>query len=127
MEEKETKIIKERVKSAETAKIERVEEEIADELMPLKSQLGAIQATLNQLESSGQQSMGSTLGQNQQQPKKLLQQMEQFSSQAQQQQQKTFQQLQQTIHQTTQMLGNVEQSLQSFNMLNQITQQINQS
>ena len=130
--EKETKVIKEKVKSEKTAKIERVaaakvEEEIGEELMPLKSQLGAIQTALNQLESSGQQNMNSSLGQSQQQPNQLLQQMQQFSSQAQQQQQKTFQQLQQTIHQTAQMLGNVEQSLQSFNMLNQITQQINQT
>ena len=66
--EKETKIIKERVKSAENAKIERVvsakvDEEIGEELMPLKSQLGAIQTALNQLESSGQQNMNSQQGQ----------------------------------------------------------------
>ena len=64
--EKETKVIKERVKTAENAaKIERVaaakvEEEIGEELMPLKSQLSAIQTTLNQLESSRQQNMNSS-------------------------------------------------------------------
>jgi hypothetical protein len=132
--EKETKIIKERVKSAETAQIKKVaaakaEEEIAEELVPLKDQLKEIQSTLSNLGTNGQQqnNMNSSTGQNQQQPNQLLQQMQDFSSQARQQQQKTFQQLQQSVHQTAQMLTNVEQSLQSINMLNQITQQINQS
>ena len=54
----------------------KVHEEIGDELMPLKSQLGAIQTALNQLESSGQQNMNSPQGQDQsQQPNQLLQQM----------------------------------------------------
>jgi hypothetical protein len=129
----ETKVIKEKVNTeTATAKIERVaaakvHEEIGEELTPLKRQLSNIQSALNELETSGQQNMNSSIGQNQQQPNQLLQQMQDFSSQAQQQQQKTFQQLQQTIHQTAQMLGNVEKSLQSFNMLDQITQQINQS
>ena len=127
--EKETEAIKERVKSSEAAKIaaNKVEEEIGEELTPLKSQLREIQSALNQLESSGQENMNFSMGQNQQQPNDLLKQMEQFSSQAQQQQENTFQQLQKTIHQTTQMLSNVEHSLQSFNMLNQISHQINQS
>ena len=130
--EKETEVIKEKVKSAEKGKMEKVaskvEVEVGEELTPLTSQLGAIQTVLNQLEQRGQQNMNfSSSGQSQQQPNQLLKQMEQFSSQAQQQQHKTFQQLQQTIHQTTQMLSNVEQSLQSINMLNQITQQINQT
>ena len=127
-------MIKEKVNTeTSAAKIERVaaakvHEEIGEELTPLKRQLSVIQSALNELETSGQQNMNSSIGQNQQQqPNQLLQQMQDFSSQAQQQQQKTFQQLQQTIHQTAQMLGNVEQSLQSINMLNQITQQINQS
>src|SRR3954454_8449510 len=99
---KETKVITERVKSAENAKIERVaaakvEEEIGEELMPLKNQFSTIQTALNELQSSGQQNMNASQGQNQQQSNQLLQQMNQFSSQAQQQQQKTFQQLQQTI------------------------------
>jgi hypothetical protein len=134
MEEKETKIIKERVKTAENAKIERiaaakVDEEIGEELAPLKSQLQSIQNTLNQFNSGNQQSTMSSGGQNQNQNQsnELLSQMQQFSSQAQQQQQKTFQQLQQSVHQAAQMLNNVEQSIQSVNMLNQITQQINQS
>jgi hypothetical protein len=132
LEEKETKIIKERVKSAENTKIERiaaakVDEEIGEELAPLKSQLQSIQNTLNQFNSGSQQSSMSSGGQNQNQSNELLRQMQQFSSQAQQQQQKTFQQLQQSVHQAAQMLSNVEQSIQSVNMLNQITQQINQS
>lgn len=133
MEEKETKIIKEKVKTAENAKIERiaaakVEEEIGEELSPLKNQLRSIQDTLNQLNSGNQhQSTTSTGVQNEQQSNDLLRQMQDFSSQAQQQQQKTFQQLQQSVHQAAQMLSNVEQSIQSINMLNQITQQINQS
>ena len=130
--EEKTKVIKERVKTAENAKIERVaaakvEEEIADELAPLKSQIQAIQNTLNQLNSGNQQSTISSGGQNQNQSNDLLNQMQQFSSQAQQQQQKTFQQLQQSVHQAAQTLSNVEQSIQSINMLNQITQQINQT
>src|SRR4051812_45435054 len=101
--EKETTVIKEKVETEgpSTAKIERVavakvHEEIGEELMPLKSQLGAIQTALNQLESSGQQNMnspqgqGQGQGQGQQQQNQLLQQLNQFSSQAQQQQQKTF-------------------------------------
>jgi DNA repair exonuclease SbcCD ATPase subunit len=133
MEEKETKIIKERVKTAENAKIERVaaakvEEEIGEELAPLKNQLRTIQDTLSQLNSVNQhQSTMSTGWQNEQQSNDLLSQMQDFSSQAQQQQQKTFQQLQQSVHQAAQILSNVEQSIQSINMLNQITQQINQS
>src|SRR3954469_21682512 len=68
--EKETKIIKEKVKSSKIAEIESIaaakaHEEIGEELMPLKSQLGAIQTALNQLESSGQQNMSSQQGQGQ--------------------------------------------------------------
>jgi hypothetical protein len=135
--EKETKVIKESVKSTENDKIEKiaaakVEAEIGEELTPLKSQLDTIQHALNQVSTGGQQSSMSYSGQNQQQSNQqqsnqLLGQLQQFSSQAQQQQQKTFQQLQQSIHQATQMLSNVEQSLQSVNLLNQISQQINQS
>jgi hypothetical protein len=133
--EKETKVvIEKRADASKEAKIERltaekVHEEIGDELMPLRSQLETMQNVLNQLQSSGQQSysMQTSSGQSQQTSDELLQQMQQFSTQAQQQQQKTLQQLQQSIHQATQMLGGVEQSLQSFNMLNQISQQINQS
>lgn len=132
--EKETKVIKERVHAAENDKIERVaaakvEEEIGEELTPLRNQLETIQNALNSLNSGSQQSVISSGsgGQSQQQSSELLRQLQQFSTQAQQQQQKTFQQLQQSIHQTTQMLNSVEQSLQSFNMLNQISQQITQS
>ncbi len=132
--EKETKVIKEKVVNAENAKIERVaaakvEEEIGEELAPLRSQLHSIQNALSQISSSNQnqQSTMSSGGQNQNQSNDLLKQLEQFSSQAQQQQQKSFQQLQQSIHQAAQTLNNVEQSLQSVNMLNQISQQINQS
>ncbi|WP_428908106.1 hypothetical protein [Niallia sp. Krafla_26] len=127
--EKDTEF-KERAKAAEKAKIERmasekVEEEIATELAPLKDQLKEIQSTLknygtNDLEMNNQ--FSEVL-----QPYQLLQQMQNFSYQAQQQQQKTFQQLQQSIQQTAQMLSSVEQSLQSMNMLNQITGQLNQS
>jgi chromosome segregation ATPase len=137
MEEK-TKVIKERVKTAENAKIERVaaakaEEEIAVELAPLRSQIQSIQNTLNQLNSANDQTTMSSGGQNQNQNQNqnqsndLLNQLQQFSSQAQQQQQKTFQQLQQSVHQAAQTLSGVEQSIQSINMLNQITQQINQT
>ncbi|MEH7272489.1 hypothetical protein [Neobacillus vireti] len=134
--EEKTKVIKERVKTAENAKIERVaaakaEEEIAVELAPLKSQIQSIQNTLNELNSVNQQSTMSSGGQNQSQIQNqsndLLNQLQQFSSQAQQQQHKTFQQLQQSVHQAAQTLTGVEQSIQSINMLNQITQQINQT
>jgi hypothetical protein len=130
--EKETKVIKESVKSTEKDKIERiaaakVEAEIGEELTPLKNQLETIQQALNQVGTNSQQSSMSFSAQNQQQSNQLLDQLQQFSSQAEQQQQKTFQQLQQSIHQATQMLSNVEQSLQSVNLLNQISQQINQS
>jgi hypothetical protein len=135
MEEK-TKVIKERVKTAENAKIERVaaakaEEEIAVELAPLKSQIQSIQNTLNQLNSVNEQNTMSSgmqnQNQNQNESNDLLNQLQQFSSQAQQQQHKTFQQLQQSVHQAAQTLAGVEQSIQSINMLNQITQQINQT
>lgn len=131
MEEK-TKVIKERVKTAENVKIERVaaakaEEEIAVELAPLKSQIQSIQNTLNQLNSVNEQNTMSSGMQNQNESNDLLNQLQQFSSQAQQQQHKTFQQLQQSVHQAAQMLTGVEQSIQSINMLNQITQQINQT
>lgn len=88
--EKETKVIKTKFDTeTPSAKIERVaaakvHEEIGEELAPLKSQLSSIQSTLSQLESGGQQNMNSSLGQNQQQPNELLQQMQDFSSQAQQ-------------------------------------------
>lgn len=131
VKETELEVIKKNIKSsdAEKAKIEKVaaakvEEEIGEELLPLKSQLSSIQTALNQLESNSQQ-MNPSIGQNQQQTNELLRQIQQFSSQTQQQQQKTFQQLQQSIHQAAQMLTGVEQSLQSVNMLNQIAQQIN--
>src|SRR4051812_23081104 len=109
--EEKTKVIKERVKTAENSKIERVaaakaEEEIAVELAPLKSQIKSIQNTLNQLNSDNQQSTMSSGGQNQNQNESndLLNQLQQFSSQAQQQQHKTFQQLQQSVHQAAQTL-----------------------
>ena len=66
--EKETKVIKEKVNTeTSAAKIERVaaakvHEEIGEELSPLKSQLSAIQSALNNLESSGQQNMNSSVG-----------------------------------------------------------------
>lgn len=134
VKETELEVIKKNIKSkdAENAKIEKVasakvEEEIGEELAPLKSQLQTIQNALDKLNVNGQQTSMTSAGQNQQQSNELLSQMQQFSTQAQQQQQKTFQQLQQSIHQAAQMLNNVEQSLQSVNMLNQIAQQINQS
>src|SRR4051812_36622454 len=113
--EEKTKVIKERVKTAENSKIERVaaakaEEEIAVELAPLKSQIKSIQNTLNQLNSDNQQSTMSSGGQsqnqnqNQNESNDLLNQLQQFSSQAQQQQHKTFQQLQQSVHQAAQTL-----------------------
>lgn len=84
----------ERVEEAAEDKIERlatskVEEEISEELSPLKSQLENIENALNQLQLSGQQftSMNSYIGHNQQQSQELLQQFQQFSSKAQQQQQ----------------------------------------
>ncbi|WP_338469643.1 hypothetical protein R4Z10_12560 [Niallia sp. XMNu-256] len=126
------KEFKERAKSAELAKIERVaaakaEEEIASELAPLKDQLKEIQSTLKNFGANEQQSNKQSSEQESLQPNQLLKQMQSFSSQAQQQQQKTFQQLQQSIQQTAKMLSNVEQSLQSMNMLNQITDQLTQS
>ena len=91
--EKEKKLIKERVKTAENDKIERVaaakvEEEIGEELTPLKNQLQVIQNSLNQLSSGNQQSTISSTGQNQQHSNELLKQLQQFSSQAQQQSKK---------------------------------------
>ena len=81
------KLIKERVKTAENDKIERVaaakvEEEIGEELTPLKNQLSVIQNSLNQLSSGNQQSTMSSTGQNQQHSNELLKQLQQFSSQA---------------------------------------------
>ena len=83
--EKETKVIKKIVKSAEEAKIgsiaaAKVDEEIGEELMPLKSQLGVIQTALNQLQSSSQQNMNSPQGQSQQQPNQMQQQQQQITT-----------------------------------------------
>ncbi len=107
---------------------QKIDEEIAEELIPLKNNLNTFQSALDQLQKVTQQktTQAFPIYQNQE-ANQLLLEIQQLSTQAKQQQQKTFQHLQTSIHQVTQLLYNTEQLLQTFQLLNEMTAQINQS
>ncbi|AAK80414.1 putative nucleic acid-binding Zn-ribbon protein [Clostridium acetobutylicum] len=138
MDEKSKKVL-------ENYKDKKLSAEFGEEISDLRSQLSAMECTLNQLKSSGssvsgrqsfygtqsqmsqQGQQGQQAQQSQQTATQLMSQIQNFRQQAQQQQQQTQQQLQNSVKQAMDALNQVNQQIVSNEVFGKMNQIINQA
>ncbi|KHD38585.1 hypothetical protein NL50_03530 [Clostridium acetobutylicum] len=139
MDEKSKKVL-------ENYKDKKLSAEFGEEISDLRSQLSAMECTLNQLKSSGssvrqsfygtqsqmsqqgqQPQQGQQAQQSQQTATQLMSQIQNFRQQAQQQQQQTQQQLQNSVKQAMDALNQVNQQIVSNEVFGKMNQIINQA